>query len=210
MIPTAPRSVLIAPDEFKGSLAAVDVARAIARGLGRALPDARLYEHPITDGGEGTVDLALRHGFRAIERPVLGSHGEQVLARFAIREDTAVIDVASTAGPPPAGHSSLESALRSTTYGVGRLLGAALDEGVTYIVVGSGGGDTTDGGAGALEALGASLTDQEGRAVPRGGRGLALADRLDLSALDARATYQAEIVVACDVNALAHGLSGVG
>ena len=61
-----PRAILIAPDKFKGSLSADGVTSALSKGLQRAFPDARLYEHPIADGGEGTVEMALRHGFRPV------------------------------------------------------------------------------------------------------------------------------------------------
>ena len=67
-----PRAVLIAPDKFKGSLGATEVVRAVSRGLTRVFPDTRLYEHPIADGGEGTVEMAIRHGFRPVTVHVRG------------------------------------------------------------------------------------------------------------------------------------------
>src|SRR6476619_5747329 len=93
-----PRAILIAPDKFKGSLSADGVTNALRRGLQRAFPDARLSEHPIADGGEGTVEMALRHGFRPVTVEVGGPLSDPVAATFAVLEDTAVIEMASAAG----------------------------------------------------------------------------------------------------------------
>lgn len=209
-VPTSPRAVLIAPDKFKGSLSATGVAGAVSRGLARAFPAARLYEHPIADGGEGTVEMALRHGFRPVATRVRGPLSDEVFATFAVLEDTAVIEMASAAGLALLGSSgpSPDSALRATTYGVGQLIAAALDHGVSRVIVGVGGSATTDGGAGALAALGAAVRDASGTEVPQGGEGLSQARRLDLSALDPRAQHQAEILVACDVESPLTGPDG--
>ena len=209
MVETPLRRVLIAPDKFKGSLSAVEVAQAIGRGVKRAFPHARAIEHPVADGGEGTVDMALRHGFHAETVPVSGPMGDRVSATFALRDDTAVIEMASaaglallgTAGPSPA------TALQATTYGVGELVSAALDRGAMRIIVGVGGSATTDGGAGALQALGALIVDGAGGALDPGGAGLTRVGRLDLHGLG-WVTEQAEIVVACDVEAELTGPSG--
>jgi glycerate kinase len=205
-----PRAVLIAPDKFKGSLGATEVVRAVSRGLARAFPDARLYEHPIADGGEGTVEMAIRHGFRPVTVPVRGPlHGE-VSATFALFDDTAVIEMASASGLALLGSQgpSPASARSATTYGVGQLITAALDHGVSRIVVGVGGSATTDGGAGALVALGAAVRDASGAPVPQGAKGLAQAHHLDLSGLDPRAQHQAEILIACDVESPLTGPQG--
>ena len=210
MFDTPPRSILIAPDKFKGCLSAVEVASAIARGLHRACPDARLLEHPIADGGEGTVQMVLRQGFRPVVVQVSGPVGGRVSATIAIRDDTAVIEMASAAGLALLGEvgPSPESALRATTYGVGELISAALDHGARRIVVGMGGSATTDGGAGAVQALGALVIDSTGRAVGLGGIELTRAHGLDLCGLDRRVTMQAEIAVACDVEVHLTGASG--
>jgi glycerate kinase len=211
ILATTPRSAMIAPDKFKGSLASSEVAEAIARGFSRALPEVRCYQHPVADGGEGTVAMALRSGFRPVERRVCGPMwGQEVTATFAVREDTAVIEMASSAGlslVPSAGPTP-ESARNATTYGVGQLLSAALDEGVTSIILGVGGSATTDGGAGALQALGAVLIDRAGNSMAAEGAALASVSDLDLSTLDRRAIYQADIVVACDVEAVLTGSHG--
>jgi len=205
-----PRAILIAPDKFKGSLSADGVTSALSKGLQRAFPDARLYEHPIADGGEGTVEMALRHGFRPVTVDVHGPLSEQVTATFAVFDDTAVIEMASAAGLALLGSAgpSPVTATRATTYGVGQLISAALDLGVSKIVVGVGGSASTDGGSGALVALGATIRDRLEAEVPQGGAGLAAARHLDLSGLDPRARHQAEILIACDVESPLTGPQG--
>jgi glycerate 2-kinase len=143
--------VVIAPDKFKGSLTAPQVAAAVARGLREAVPDVDVRRVPVADGGDGTVDAAVAAGFLKVGRWVTGPVGGQVPASFAVRGTTAVVEVASAAGltllekPAP---------LDATSHGVGELLKAALDIGCSTIVLGLGGSACTDGGAGMLEALG--------------------------------------------------------
>ena len=165
---------MIAPDKFKGSLSADGVTSALSKGLQRAFPAARLYEHPIADGGEGTVEMALRHGFRPVTIDVHGPLSDPVAATFAVLDDTAVIELASAAGLAllASGGPSVATATRATTYGVGQLILAALDVGVSRIVVGVGGSASTDGGSGALTALGAAVRNASGAEVPQGGAGL--------------------------------------
>src|SRR5688500_1749314 len=97
--------IVLAPDKFKGSLSAPEVAAALARGLRQSLPAAELVETPIADGGEGTVDLVLGHGFTPRTRQVPGPLGALVRARYAVRGDTAVLEMSAAAGlallPPP-------------------------------------------------------------------------------------------------------------
>ena len=156
---TRPYRVVVAPDKFKGSLDAEAVTETIAGVLSRR-PGVEIVKHPVADGGEGTVDVALAVGFDPIEAPVTGPLGRPVVATFATRGDTAVIEMASAAGlallpngPDP------DTAWRATTYGVGELIRAALDHGATQVVVGAGGSATTDGGEGALRALGLDVVE---------------------------------------------------
>ncbi|MFW3168644.1 glycerate kinase [Geodermatophilus sp. CPCC 206100] len=193
--------IVLAPDKFKGSLSAPEVAAALARGLRRSLPAAELVETPIADGGEGTVDLVLAHGFAPRTRAVPGPLGGSVPARYALRSDTAVLEMAAAAGlallPPPGPTEA--TALRASTLGVGRLVADALDAGARRVVLGVGGSATTDGGAGALVGLGARVLAADGSEVPPGGAGLAEAVRLDLTGLDPRLA-RTELVLACDVD----------
>ena len=150
---TVPYRVVVAPDKFKGSLAAEEVADAITEVLSQ-WPGTEVVEHPVADGGEGTVDLAVQAGFRPVSVEVTGPLGGPVRATFAMRDHVAVLEMASAAGlqllPGPPDPVSAWSA---TTFGVGELMLAAVERGATQLVVGAGGSATTDGGAGAVEAL---------------------------------------------------------
>ena len=185
--------VVLAPDKFKGSLSAPEVVAALARGLRRAEPAVRLVEHPIADGGEGTVDMVLAHGFQPVSREVRGPTGQRVTARYALRGEVAVIEMAAAAGLGllPQGPDD-ETARTATTLGVGQLIRDALDRGARRIVLGIGGSATTDGGRWMAMALGARLVDGA---------------RLDLAGLDPRLA-ETTLVVACDVDNPLTGPSG--
>jgi glycerate kinase len=188
--------IVIAPDSFKGSLAADDAAMAIAAGVGRVLPGAEVLLRPVADGGEGTVAAALRAGYAARVVPVTGPDGRPVEAVFASDGDTAVLELASAAG---IGLLRRPAPLTAGTYGVGELVVAALDAGARRIVLGIGGSATTDGGAGMLQALGVRLLDADGAALPAGGAALARLTRVDAAGLDPRLA-DVEFVVASDVD----------
>jgi glycerate 2-kinase len=196
-----PPRVLLAPDKFKGSLGAREVAAALARGLRRTLPGAELVERPVADGGEGTVDMVLGAGFGLRTCTVPGPLGEPVTARYAVGDGAAVVEMSAAAGlallPPPG--PTPDTARRASTAGVGRLLADALAAAARRVVIGVGGSATTDGGAGALVALGARVLTADGRDVPPGGAALGDAARLDTTGLDPRAAG-AELLVACDVD----------
>jgi glycerate 2-kinase len=175
--------VVIAPDSFKGSLAADRVAEAVARGLRRARPDVEAVLRPVADGGEGTVAAALRAGYRERTVTVSGPDGRAVEAAFAVDGGTAVLELAAAAG---LGQLDELAPMTATTRGLGELLLAALDDGAREVVIGLGGSATTDGGAGMLQALGVRLLDADGRDVPPGGAGLARLHRIDVGARDPR------------------------
>jgi glycerate kinase len=191
---------VIAPDSFKGSASAREVAQAIAEGLKAALPDAVCDLVPMADGGEGTVDaLVAATGGRIVSVRVTGPLGEPVDAFFGILGDgeTAVIEMAAAAGlhlVPP----EKRNPMVTTTYGVGELMRAALDAGCRRLIIGIGGSATNDGGAGMAQALGVRLLDEQGNEIGFGGGALERLARLDLSDFDRR-VWDAEILVACDV-----------
>jgi len=192
--------ILLAPDSFKESLTAVEAARAMARGVRRALPDCEPRELPIADGGEGTVEvLVSATGGTFVEEEVTGPLGEPVRARYGVLGDgrTAVIEMAAASGLPLVPPDRRDP-LRTTTLGTGELIRSALDRGAEHIVVGIGGSATVDGGAGMARALGAALLDEEGRPVPPGGGGLGRLERVDLASLHPRLA-RAVIEVASDV-----------
>jgi glycerate kinase len=192
--------IVIAPDSFKESLSAPDVALAIERGIRRALKTATVVRVPMADGGEGTVEAIL--GATTSERrvnTVLDALGRPIEASWArLPEDGAVIEIACAAGLEhiPAAE---RDPLRATSYGVGQLISHALDSGAQHIVLGLGGSATNDAGAGMLEALGLRLLDKHGAPLARGGLALAQLAKLDASALDPRlATIR--VTIASDVN----------
>ncbi|GAA1605665.1 glycerate kinase [Streptomyces globosus] len=190
--------VLIAADKFKGSLTAVQVAERVTAGLRRAVPDVEVETLPVADGGDGTVAAAVAAGFERREVRVTGPLGEPVTAAFALRDGTAVVEMAEASGLQllPAG---VFAPLTATTYGSGEVLKAALDAGARTIVFGVGGSATTDGGAGMLAALGAVFLDADGRPVGPGGGALAGLASADLSGVDPRFA-DVDFVLASDVD----------
>ena len=193
--------IVIAPDSFKESLTALEVAEAIEAGLKKVLPDAEYVKVPMADGGEGTVQsLVDATEGRLISAEVCAPLGNKVKAEFGLSGDgrTAIIEMAAASGlhlvPPEA-----RNPLRTTSYGTGELILAALDEGVEKIIVGIGGSATNDGGAGMLQALGALLLDAHHQPIGAGGGCLQDLAAIDLSGLDKRLAG-VEIVVACDVD----------
>lgn len=195
---TAVPRVLIAADKFKGTLTAVQVAERVTAGLRRVLPGLAVEALPVADGGDGTVAAAVAAGFEQREVRVTGPLGEPVTAAYALRGDTAVVEMAEASGLQrlPAGTFA---SLTATTYGSGELLRAALDAGARTIVFGVGGSATTDGGAGMLAALGARFLDASGEPVGPGGGGLRDLATADLSGLDDRLTA-IDLVLASDVD----------
>ncbi|GHE68400.1 glycerate kinase [Streptomyces longispororuber] len=190
--------VLIAADKFKGSLTAVAVAERVTAGLRGVVPDLPVRALPVADGGDGTVDAAVAAGFERREVRVTGPLGTEVVAAYALREGTAVVEMAEASGLQrlPDG---VFAPLTATTYGTGELIRAALDAGARTLVFGVGGSATTDGGAGMLAALGARFLDAAGQPVAPGGGPLRDLASADLSGLDARLA-EAEIVLASDVD----------
>ena len=191
--------VLVAPDKFKGSLTAAQVAAHVAAGLRSELPELSVRELPVADGGDGTVDAAVQAGFTRIRVRAAGPTGVPVDASYARRDDLAVIEMATVCGllRLPVGR---REPLHATSFGLGEVMGSAVAAGCRRIVLGIGGSASTDGGAGMLQALGARLIDERGRELPP--RGLpphGTSYGLELSGLDP-ALRDVEIVVACDVD----------
>ncbi len=193
--------VVVAPDSYKGSLSALGVAQAIGRGVRAVFPDAEVVPVPIADGGEGTVEaLVAATGGRLEEREVRGPLGEPVRARWGVLGDgrTAVIEMAAASGLPLVPKERRDPRV-TTTYGTGELVRAALDAGLSKLIVGIGGSATNDGGTGMARALGARFLDAAGAELPEGGAALARLARVELSGLDPRLAA-VELLVACDVD----------
>lgn len=193
--------IIIAPDSFKDSLSAEGVAHAIAEGLATVWPDAELVKCPMADGGEGTVEsvLAACNGALRSHR-VQGPLGDSVNARWGwlAESRTAIIEMAEASGLQlvPTGQ---RDACTSSTFGTGELIRAALDAGAERIILAIGGSATNDGGAGALQALGVQLFDQQGLQLPRGGLALAQLARISVEQLDPRLAG-VRFEIAADVN----------
>jgi glycerate kinase len=194
--------VVIAPDKFKGSLSAPDVARHLAAGLLAATgPTLEVLLLPVADGGEGTLDAAVGAGFSRRSAVVTGPTGEPLTADFAVRGREAVIEMAAASGLavlPGSGPDSA-SATGATSLGTGELVRAALDAGCRQIILGVGGSANTDGGAGVLQGLGARFLDSAGRELPGGGAALARLDQIDFTGFDPR-LGETRFVLASDVD----------
>ncbi|MFE3191310.1 glycerate kinase [Nocardia sp. NPDC059240] len=186
-----PRRVLLAPDKFKGSLTAAQVAAALAAGIAEVAPETRVTQAPIADGGDGTVDAFVAAGWERVTVDSYGPTLAPVSASYAVRGRTAVVELAAVSGITklPGGQAD---PLHASTYGVGDVIGDALDRGARDIVLGLGGSASTDGGAGLLQALGLRILDVDGNELPCGGAALARAvhvDRTDLHPGLADATF---------------------
>src|SRR5579883_1608213 len=192
--------VVVAPQSLKGSLSAAQTGQAIARGVREVYPDAEMSIVPVADGGEGTAQaLVDASGGRMLQREVTGPLGTPVKAFFGVMGDgrTAVIEMAASSGLPLVPPEQRDPRI-TTTYGVGELILAALDEGCTHVIIGIGGSATNDGGAGMAQALGARLLDVQGRELPFGGAALASLERIEADRMDAR-LQRCSFEVASDV-----------
>jgi glycerate kinase len=186
--------VLVAPDKFKGSLTALEVATAIAEGLEAAGVASRLL--PLADGGDGSVAAALHAGSAARTAAVRAADGRRQHTEFAFDGTTAVVEVAGTCGLSTLPPGEL-APMTSSSYGLGQAVLAALDAGARRIVLCLGGSASTDGGAGLLAALGVRFRDDAGRDVEPAGGTLARIAEVDVSGL--RDLAGAELIVATDV-----------
>ncbi len=200
--------VIVAPDKFKGSLSAPEAARAIARGVARAAPEASIDRVPMADGGEGTVEALVEStGGEYREVLVTGPLGAPILARFGRLGDgrTAVIEMASASGLVLVPLDRRDP-LRASTFGTGELIRSAVEGGADRLIVGIGGSATNDGGAGMAQALGFRLLDADGLDLPPGGGPL---DRLDrIVKGDPDLLLGITVEVACDVDNPLCGIRG--
>lgn len=193
--------VVIAPQSFKGSISALDAARAMVEGVLRVVPDAETVLVPVADGGDGTLEtLVDATGGEVRTTTVTGPIGKPVTAAWGALGDgqTAVVEMARTSGLALLSLAERDP-LHATTFGLGEVLREALDAGFRSFIVGIGGSATNDGGAGMAQALGVRLLDEAGNDLAPGGAALAGLRRIDMSGLDERA-LEARFSVACDVS----------
>ncbi len=185
-------TVVFAPDSFKGTIGAADVAAALAAGWGSVRPDDRVVLRPMADGGEGTVDAFAAAVDGAVRVPVRvtgpdGAPTDAAWLRLPATPDapggTGVVELASTSGIELLGERRIGE--EAHTLGFGQAIAAALDAGVSRLVLGIGSSASTDGGTGMLTALGARFLDASGAPIAVGVRGLAELASVDLTGLHA-------------------------
>lgn len=197
----AKMKIIIAPNAFKETLSAVEVADCIEQGIRTIWPETTIEKFPLADGGDGTVDAFVSAmGGKIIARKVTGPLGKKVRAEIGLLGDemTAVVEMAAASGLRLVPLQK-RNPLRTTTYGTGELIKACLDRGAKKIIVGVGGSATVDGGAGMAMALGAKLLDKFGKPIELGGEGLKNLFRIDCSQLDSR-IKRTKFIVAADVD----------
>ena len=198
--------IVIAPDSFKESLTAMEVANEIERGFRTVLPNAEYVKMPVADGGEGTVQSMIdATNGSLIWTTVTGPAGDKVNAFYGIlgdsyhgSEKTAVIEMAAASGLHLV-TGEQRNPLFTTSYGTGELIVDALNRGIKHIIIGLGGSATNDGGAGMAQALGAHLLDADDKPIAPGGAALATLQQINLTDLHPLLT-QCRFEVACDVN----------
>jgi len=191
--------VIVAPQEYKGTLTCEEAAAAIAEGVRRAVPDAEIETVPLPDGGPGTIRAiaSISGGERRTCR-VQGPLGRPVEAEWAsLPGGTAVVEMAAASGLGLLADDERDARI-TTTHGVGELVREALASGARRLIIGLGGSATNDGGAGLATALGVRLLDASGDEIPPGGVALSGLERIDASGLDPR-IVGASVIGASDV-----------
>ena len=203
-----PPVIVIAPDSFKGSIAASGAASAVAQGLRRVWPGADLRLCPMADGGEGTLDAVLSRGGQHLTARVGGASGKTVEASYGVVSEgrTAIIEAAQIVGLTDPDGTAIDVEQRSSR-GVGELIRKLLDSGLREFMVGLGGTSTNDGGAGMLAALGLRLLDAKGRTVDATPEGLANLATVDAEGFDPR-LRQTTVTVMSDVDNVLAGPRG--
>ncbi len=193
--------IVIAPDSFKESLSASEVADAIEAGFVYVFPNAEIFKLPVADGGEGSTDalISATQG-RYFSTSVMGPMGEAIDASWGMlgNSQTAVVEVAKACGLSLVPIEN-RNPMIATSYGLGELILAAVDNGANHIIVGLGGSACNDGGAGMLQALGFRLLDFSGNQLNRGVGSLSSLSSIDSSEIDSR-LQGIRFEVACDVD----------
>lgn len=201
--------ILIAPDSYKGSLSALKVADSIEKGILKVDRDSEIIKVPMADGGEGTLQsLVDSHNGEVIEKEVMGPLGNKIKSHFGYLNDTktGVIEMALASGLPLIPKDKLNP-MKTTTYGTGELIKAALEKGAEELIIGIGGSATNDAGVGMAQALGAEFKDENGDEISFGGGQLEKIKKIHISNLDPR-IKNVKIRAACDVSNKLYGPNG--
>lgn len=202
------KKVILAPDSFKGTMSSMEICDIMETAIREVEPGCRVIKLPVADGGEGTVAamLAAAGGTRVTTR-VSGPFGDEIESFYGLLDGggIAVVEMAAAAGLPMVKGS--EDPLRTTTYGVGQLIAAAVDRGARQVLVGLGGSCTNDGGCGAAAALGVIFYNKDNEAfVPTGGT---LRDIARIDVTQAKKRLQGvRVRLMCDVNNPLYGENG--
>ncbi|MCI0714126.1 MAG: glycerate kinase [Chloroflexi bacterium] len=161
--------IAVAPNAFRESMTSVEAANAIAEGLKRSDLDCETVLMPLADGGNGTLEVWQQAtGADLIMIETIDPLARRIQAQFGLKGDVALVEMARASGIELLKPDERDP-LRTTTYGTGDLIRAAIERGATEILVGLGGSATVDGGAGCLQALGARLMDKWDHPIPYGG-----------------------------------------
>lgn len=201
--------ILIAPDSFKHSLTAKEVAEHLAKGILRIFPEAEIFQVPVADGGEGTVQsLVDATGGEIFNVNVHDPLKRKRESFFGMLGDgtTAVIEMAAASGIELLDDEELNP-MEATSYGTGELMKNALEKGCRKMIIGIGGSATNDGGAGMAQALGVKFLDADGKELKPGGGALSQLKSIDVSGLDTRLN-DCEVIVAADVSNTLTGEDG--
>ena len=193
--------ILVAPQEFKGSISALSASEAAKNGILRVFPEAEVVLCPVADGGDGTLETLVEvSGGEVRTCSVQNPIGETIQAQWGAMGDgvTAVIEMARTSGLALLSLDERDP-LNASTYGLGQAISEALDEGFRKFIVGIGGSATNDAGAGMAQALGANLLDDRGNTISFGGAALISLQTVDISNMDSR-IKDSKFLVACDVS----------
>lgn len=180
-------------------MTAAEAAQAIEKGIKNVSHDIITVKVPLADGGEGTVDALVNSlNGRIITHTVTDPLGNQIEAYYGIIDDNiAVIEIATVVGLDLVPLDK-RNPLHTTTYGIGELILHALDQSIRHFIIGLGGSSTNDGGIGMVQALGAEITDSQGKTVSYGGKGLKDINRIDIESIDGR-LKDCTFEIACDV-----------
>lgn len=192
--------IVLAPDSFKGSGSAYQIAKAMEMGIRKVKPDAEIIQLPMADGGEGTMEILVHAtGGHFVALAVHDPLGRRIEAKYGVLGDglTAVIELAEASGLPLLGPHERKP-MYTSTYGTGEMIKHALQAGYRHFIVCLGGSATNDGGAGMLQALGLKLLDERGTELSPGGMHLANLHSIDDSNFNAN-IRASQFIIAGDV-----------
>ena len=192
--------IILAIDSFKGSLSSKEAEDAVAQGIQDIIPDCRIEAIPIANGGEGTLSVLLESTDGVYLK--VQAHNpcmELITAQYGISKDgnTAFIEMANISGLPLI-RENQRNPMKTTTFGTGEIIKAALEKGCTEFILGVGGSATNDAGTGLLQALGYRFLDEHGEPLEKGGEILEKIKDIDCSQRHPL-LKNAHFIVACDV-----------